>query len=119
MHLCSILLKKRIDILQKLYALLLLAVLSITILPVKLLHRHEAERFRISSPYSHDQPERFTESGQSYCAVCLYAFIHHYLPGHILQPVVIEPSICYSVPGIAAHPVIEPGFCALRGPPSC
>ncbi|HYH55431.1 MAG TPA: hypothetical protein VD772_02400, partial [Anseongella sp.] len=62
--------------LQKLYALLLLAVISISMLPVKLLHRHEEAHFSVPSAH-HSQNESFTAGDQAYCPVCLYTFAHH------------------------------------------
>ncbi|QEC51779.1 hypothetical protein [Anseongella ginsenosidimutans] len=103
--------------LHKLYALLLLAAISFSVLPVKLIHGHEGEHVLLSRDFA--KSAHFAPGHQAFCPVCSCIFTQHYLPAETWE------SVVYSFPWFHTAPFQQVYLpetllsVSLRGPPAC
>ena len=103
--------------LRKLYAVLLLAAISISILPVNLLHSHEGEDVLVSGKFTDTQ--QITTGHQLFCPVCSCVLTQHYLPARAWETFVYSFPFSHAVSLQESHLPATFHFISLRAPPAC
>lgn len=110
-------LESRYKYLQKLYAILLLAVISLSVLPVKLLHNHGGEHQLVSIDFA--KKEHVASGHEAFCPICSCVITQHYLPASAWETLVYSFPYYYAAPLQPAYLPAAPLFLSLRGPPAC
>src|SRR3546814_4074727 len=95
--------KIRQKYLQRVYAFLLLAVMALSVIPVKLMHRHEGERPPLSQDFA--GTEHFAAGHQPFCPICSCTFTQYYLPAKVYKSFVHSFPVSHTatLPGVYVH----------------